>query len=78
MFLCLCALDVDGCRSFFADRHLKCHRVALLQVIEFNALELIGMEEDILLLTFNSDEAKSSVCKTSNGSFLHCDENYAY
>ena len=67
----LSAADLDSVWALWAVRNLERKLVALAEFVKHNAYELVGVEEEILLHTFDLDETESLVRKTSNSSCLH-------
>jgi hypothetical protein len=62
------ALDVDGAEALLALLYFKRDGVALLEFIEHNTVEVLGVEEQILRFPLAGDEAKSAVRQCLYGS----------
>ena len=71
----LYAADFDGVGSLWGIRNLKADLVTLLKFVELYVHELVGVEKEILFLTFDFDEPESLVGETSNSSCLHSNKN---
>lgn len=65
------AAHLDGVRAFLALRYLKGDLVPLTKVVEGNAYEFLGVEEDVLVGACVLDETETSVHQTRDSSFLH-------
>ena len=63
--------NANGVRTLRAVANLERNLVSLLELIERNVLELVGMEEKILIAAFNLDEAEALVVLLDDNSFLH-------
>jgi hypothetical protein len=66
-------VDADSVRSFLAFADLERNSVSLLELVERNVLELIGMKEEIFLLSIALDEAETFISFLGYCSFLHGD-----
>ena len=53
--------DVEGVRALWAVADLKRDLVPLLELVERNVPELVGVEEEILCLAITLDEAEALV-----------------
>ncbi len=67
----LCAADLDRVRALRAFCDLEDESIAFTKFVEAYADELIRVEEDILLLTFDLDEAEALIGELFDSSFLH-------
>src|SRR3989344_6472607 len=65
------AADFDGVGSLWGVRNLKADLVTLLKFVELYVHELVGVEKEILFLTFDFDEPESLIGETSYSSCLH-------
>ena len=63
MIALLGALHVDGSRALFAVFDVKGDGIALAELLELDALQRFAVEEQILLLSFSTDEAEATVGK---------------
>ena len=64
------ARDVDCGRALLTLGNLKGNRIALLELVEGYALEILRVEEEILRLAFARDESETTIRKRLNCS-LH-------
>lgn len=63
--------NVDCVWAFRAVSNLERNRVSLLDLVERNVLELVGVEEKVLCLAITLDEAESLVGLLGYNSLLH-------
>jgi hypothetical protein len=63
--------DVDRVRAFFALCDLELQGITFAKFVEGYAAELLGVEEDVLLLTFDFDETEAFVRELLDFSCLH-------
>ncbi len=63
--------DLYGLRTLVALLNLELQGVALLEVIERRIHQLVGVEEEVLLLSFDFDESEALIGETSYDAFLH-------
>jgi len=68
----LYSVNVGGVGSLWTFSYLKRYFIAFLKVFELYILELVGVEKELFVLSFKSNESKSSVSQSRNSSFLHC------
>jgi hypothetical protein len=61
----------DRVRSFRTLADLKADLVSFAELVELYVHELIGVEEEILLLSFARDKPETLVGETGDSSFLH-------
>jgi hypothetical protein len=65
-------------RAFRALGDFKAELVTFAKLIELYVLELVGVEKDILFLTFDFDEPESLIGETGDSSFLHGNEKMMF
>ena len=63
--------NFDSVQTLRALGCFKAYYVAFAEVVELDSLKLVRVKEEILLYTFLSDEAKSTVRKTRYFSLIH-------
>ena len=69
------AADLDGVGAFWALSDFKAYLVTFAKLIKAYADELVGVEEEILLLTLARDEPESLISETGDYSCLHVQWN---
>ncbi len=67
------ARDLDGVWALRAFCDFKSHLVSLAEVVKSDAYELVGVEKEILFLSFDGDESESLVSDAGDSSILHSD-----
>jgi hypothetical protein len=65
--------NLDGVGALRALTDLKGHLVSLAEVVKGDAHELVGVEKEILFLSFDGDESESLVRDAGDSSCLHSD-----
>ena len=66
--------DLDRVGSFRTVRNFKGHLVAFAKLIELYVHELVGVEKEILFLSFDLDEPETLFSESGDCSFLHSNE----
>jgi hypothetical protein len=69
-FGALCAADVRRGRAFLAFRDLESDDIANLKIIKGYAIQLLGVEKEVLRFAIASDETESTIRKGLDSS-LH-------
>jgi len=61
--------DIDRRRAFLTLLNFKGDDVTLAKLIKSDAVEIFGVEKEILRLAFAGDESKSTIRQSLDGSF---------